>query len=109
MRRLARHRKGFDFNGAARRASVVAAALYLALVQMLSAAHAMSGEANAPNHHNSACVLCLAAHGTGHGLTPGEVKAPAAPISFIVLSPIVRHALAPARVRAPAPRGPPSF
>jgi hypothetical protein len=109
MRGPARHRKGFDFNGALCRAGVVAAALYLALVQMLSAAHAVSGEANAPNHHNSACVLCVAAHGNSHGLIPGAIEAPAAPISFIALSPIVRHTLAPARVRAPAPRGPPSF
>jgi len=109
MRKTTTARRSFDIDGAVRRAGVVAAALYLALVQMLSAAHALSGEGNAPNHHNSACVLCVAAHGNSHGLIPGEAKAPAAPISFIALSPIARHALAPARVRAPAPRGPPSF
>lgn len=109
MRKTATAGRRFNIDGAVRRAGVVAVALYLALVQMLSAAHAVSGEANAPNHHNSACVLCVAAHGNSHGLIPGAVEAPAAPISFIALSAIAARALAPARVRAPAPRGPPSF
>lgn len=109
MRGPARHRKGFDFNGAVRRAGVVAAALYLALVQMLSAAHAMSAEANAPNHHNSACVLCVAAHGTNHGLLVGEVKAPAAPTAFAVALSTAPRVPVGVRTLAHAPRGPPSF
>lgn len=40
----------------------MAAVLWLALVQILSAAHAYSGDAAAPDHSPASCVICLNGH-----------------------------------------------
>ncbi|MEX0645829.1 MAG: hypothetical protein WD076_10990, partial [Parvularculaceae bacterium] len=54
------------------RAGLIAAALYLALVQVLTAAHAYSGQAMAPDHDRAACVFHFAADRSHAGLPSGE-------------------------------------
>lgn len=108
MRAVAMQIDEFDERALLRRVVLVAAVLYLALVQVLSAAHALSGEANAPNHHNSACALCVAAHGTGTGAPAGEIEIPTPSPATEPPAPFAAVPLAPARIYAPAPRGPPS-
>lgn len=92
-----------------RRIVLVAAILYLALVQALSAAHALSGEANAPNHHTSACAVCVAAHGASAGLPSGEVETPTPPAAFDAVAPVAGLPLTPTQTYAPVSRGPPSY
>jgi hypothetical protein len=95
--------------GALKRAAVIAAALYLAIVQILSAAHAVPGKPDSPHHDTSACVLCVAAHGFSHGVTP-SVFVPSAPIEvFTPLAPVELLSLVSAVIFAPSSRGPPSF
>jgi hypothetical protein len=91
------------------RVPVIAAALYLALVQVLTAAHAASGEAQAPDHNPAACVLHIAAdrmHGAAPS-APAELMPPAAeylPFSLPAVVAIVGEDLL-----LPPSRGPPSL
>lgn len=98
---------GLADGGVLRRFPVIAAALYLALVQILSAAHAESGLANAPDHDGAACVLCLTAHGAGHGLAAGETRLPAPAQASFAVALLAPLGLAPTHAPAPSPRGPP--
>lgn len=91
------------------RAGVIAAALYLAFVQILTVAHAASGEAAAPGHDRAACVLHFAADRSQAGLPSGEAVVLPPPTDYAPS--IIPVSTAPAGVRtfAPLSRGPPSF
>lgn len=101
--------RDFERRALLRRIVLVAAVLYLALVQVLSAAHAMSGEANAPNHHTSACALCVAAHGASGSLPTGEVEIPTPLVTVAAVAPVAGRPLTPTQTYAPVSRGPPSY
>lgn len=101
--------RDFERRALLRRIVLVAAVLYLALVQVLSAAHAVSGEANAPNHHTSACALCVAAHGASGSLPMGEVEIPTPLVAAAAVAPVAGRPLTPTQTYAPVSRGPPSY
>lgn len=102
-------RRQFGFDRALGRAGVVAAALYLAFVQVLTAAHAYSGQAMAPDHNQAACVFHFAADRSHAGLPSSDA---------VIVPPLTDYApsIAPAstapfaaRIFAPPPRGPPAL
>lgn len=109
MRSVAMQVSAFEERALLRRIVLVAAVLYLALVQVLSAAHAFSGDANAPNHHTSACAVCVAAHGASAGLPSGDIETPTPPAAFDAVAPIAGRPLTPTQTYAPVSRGPPSY
>jgi hypothetical protein len=92
------------------RITVIAAALYLALIQVLTAAHAASGEARAPDHNPAACVLHIAGermHGATTPTAPAEIVAPASEYSPFAL-PVVVTLVGEDALHPPS-RGPPSL
>ncbi|MGE0409706.1 MAG: hypothetical protein AB7P23_10675, partial [Amphiplicatus sp.] len=94
--------------GVWRRGLTAAAAFYLALVQILTAAHAASGEGMAPDHDKAACVFHLAID---------RAHAPPPASQALVILPSTAYARLAARLDIvlvgesadiPPPRGPPS-
>lgn len=109
MRAIKRHGAATGAGAWLRRAPVIAAALYLALVQILTAAHAASGEAQAPDHNSAACVFHIAAdrmHGAAP-TAPAEIVPPAAEYLPLALPAVV--ALIGEAATLPPSRGPPSL
>lgn len=83
------------------------AALYLALVQILTVAHAASDEAAGPHHDPATCVLHVAADRMASALPEAGLVLSEAPVIQPVAGPdIVRISYAGPH-SLPPPRGPP--
>ncbi len=99
----------FGLDRAFGRAGVVAAALYLAFVQILTVAHAASGQAMAPDHDPAACVYHFVADRLHAGLPSSEAVVLPPPTDYAPS--IIPASTAPSSERTVAPpsRGPPSL
>lgn len=109
MRLGRRHGAGNRAGAWFARVPVIAAALYLALIQILTAAHAASGEAQSPDHDAAACVLHIAAdrhHGCAPS-APAEIIPPATEYRPFSLPAVV--AVAGEDSTLPPSRGPPAL
>lgn len=109
MRANKRHSATASVGAWLQRAPVIAAALYLALVQILTAAHAASGEAQSPDHNPAACVFHIAAdrmHGAAP-TAPAEIVPPATEYLSFWLPAVV--SLIGEDTSLPPSRGPPAL
>jgi len=89
-------------------ALTLSAAFYLALVQLMSVAHAASGQAMGPTHDSSACVFCLSIGPTSAGLPVADVIIAEPVLQYLPRTEIIQLALTITRLALPPSRGPPS-